>query len=304
MKIPKICMFFVLIGLVSLCACALPEQKKGEGQLPLDSKFTEFKLQATCKDDPLLNEIKKDMVGKTSILDLMKSYVEELQKDASPGSPYLQKLEKLFTCGQAKDVVEGHFYGITLVLKKGEHPYGDFLNKLWSATLSGASPWNGKIFQPIKSEELEFYTEGFEKGDVPTFLGINCFKEYKESFLNVAGMAVLSFWMNLKEAPEDERLEYGYDKKGGLFIARKAKSVDPKSPEKEVFQLNYRWKNLNNLPPLRYLIDEIVEIAEGLYLGKLLFATQNIWSDYDPKMAKSECKYENYGYFLLMEDDW
>ena len=37
---------------------------------------------------------------------------------------------------------------------------------------------------------------------------------------------------------------------------------------------------------------------------KSLFATKNIWSDYDPKLAISEYRYENFGYFLLMDDEW
>jgi hypothetical protein len=297
-------MSFLLQGLVYICACVIAAQKKAKEGWPMPDKFTQFKLEAECKDESLISEIKRDMEGKTSILDLMKFYLKELEKNASPTSPYLKKLEKLFACGQAEERVEGHFYGITLVLKKGEHPYGGFLNQLWSVTLSDVCLWDGKIFNPIELKELNFYTEGFEKGDIPTFLGINCFKKYEESFLNMASMVVLTFWMNLKEAPQNERGKYGYDKKGGLFIARKAKSVDPKDPEKEVFQLNYRWKKLENPAPLKYLIDEIVQIADGLYLGQLLFSTEYIVEDYDPELSPSKYRYENFGYFLLMDDEW
>lgn len=89
-----------------------------------------------------------------------------------------------------------------------------------------------------------------------------------------------------------------------MFIAGKAKSVDPKNPDKEVFQLNYRWKKLENLPPNKYLIDEIVLIADGLYLGQLLYATEHLLEDYDPERSPHEYKYENFGYFLLMDDEW
>lgn len=291
----------VFVGLTFLCACT---SKEGRDESILPGKFTEFRLDAQYEHDPLISEIKRDMEGKTSILHLMKSYLEELEKDASPDSPCLKKLEKLFACCQAKERVEGHFYGITLVLKKGEHPYGGFLNRLWATTVGGVSPWDGKIFDPIGPGQLRSYTEGFEEENVPTFLGINCFKEYDESLLNLAGMAVLNFWMNLKDAPEEEKQKYGYDKKGGLFIARKAKSVDPKNRDKEVFQLNYRWRKLENLPPNKYLIDEIVPIAEGLYLGQLFYATAHLLEDYDPEQNSSEYKYENFGYFLLMDDRW
>lgn len=173
---------FLAPGLVFICACAMPAQKKAKEGQPLPDKFSQFKLEAECKDEPLISEIKRDIEGKTSILHLMKFYLKELEKNASSTSPYLKKLEKLFACGQTKEQVEGHFCGITLVLKKREHPYGGFLNQLWSVTLADVSPWDGKIFNPLELKELNFYTEGFEKGDVPTFLGINCFKKYEESF--------------------------------------------------------------------------------------------------------------------------
>jgi len=303
MKIRKI-YIFLLLGLVCIYACALPKQNRIKDKLPLSSKFTELKLKAECEDDPLIFEIKKDLKSQTSVLHLMKFYLQALEKDLSPNSPYLTKLERLFTCGQAKERVEGHFYGITIVLKKGDHPYGNFLNQIWSTTLSDVSPWDGKIFNPAKTKELTFYTEGFEKGKVPTYLGINCFKKYDKSFLNIASIGVLTFWMSLKEAPQEEKTRYGYDKKGGLFIARKTKSVDLKNPDKEVFQLNYRWRKLGNPVPLKYLIDEVVQIADGLYLGQLLFATKHLLEDYDPKLKPSEYKYENFGYFLLMDDRW
>ena len=197
-----------------MCACGLSGQEKQNDEIQLPDRFTEFRLADECEDDPLILQIKGDMEDKTSILHLMKSYLEELEKDASPDSVCLKKLARLFACCQAGERVEGHFYGITLVLKKGEDPYGGFLNQLWSSTVGGVSPWEGKIFDPIQPRQLSFYTEGFEKGNVPTFLGINCFKEYEESFLNVAGMAALTFWMNLKDAPDEEEKKYGYDKKG------------------------------------------------------------------------------------------
>ena len=35
-----------------------------------------------------------------------------------------------------------------------------------------------------------------------------------------------------------------------------------------MFTLNYRYPKLGNYPPLNYLIDEMVQIADGLYLGQ------------------------------------
>ncbi len=304
MKIRRLGFSTVFVGLIFLCACNLASQDKAMNESPLPSKFSQFRLEAQCKDDPLLCEVKRDMQGKSSILDLMKFYLKELEEDASPDSPSLMKLAKLFSCGLAKERVEGHFYGITLVLKKGDDRYGGFLNQLWATTIASVSPWDAKIFDPVEPGQLRFYTEGSEKGRVPTYLGINCFKEYEGSLSNVSSMAALNFWMKLKDASEEEKRKYGYDKKGGLFIARQAKSLDLKNPDKDVFQLNYRWKKLENLPPNGYLIDEIVQIADGLYLGQLFYATAHLLEDFDPERNPHEYKYENFGYFLLMDDDW
>ena len=47
-----------------------------------------------------------------------------------------------------------------------------------------------------------------------------------------------------------------------------------------------------------------MEIADGLYLGQLLFATKHLLSEYDPKLPDNECGYENFGYFLLLDESW
>lgn len=305
MQIKKLYIFVVLpcILLLFLVSCATTLQPRPE-RPQLTPKFTEFKLDTTdIQDDPVFPAIRKDLAGKASILELMHFYMKELEKDASPDSPYLRRLAWLFAKGRPVDL-HGHYYGLTLVLKKGEHRYGGFLNHLWGATLSEAPPWDGKIFEPAIDAELAEYTESWEKGAVPTFMGINCFKEVRGSGWNILSTEVLTFWLGLKDAPPAEKEKYGYDKKGGLFVAHRAESVEPGKPDKQVLQLNYRWRNLKNPPPLRYLIDELVEIADGLYLGQLLFATEDILKDYDPARPATEYKYEHFGYFLLMDEDW
>ncbi len=124
-----------------------------------------------------------------------------------------------------------------------------------------------------------------------------------ESFWNTAGIESMTLLVHLKEAPPAEQERYGYARKGGLFISREAGSVDPGNAGKEVLQLNYRWPKLGNPPPLSYLIDEMVEIAQGLYLGQLLFAS-DILTKYDPVRPSSDYQYAHYGYFLLMDESW
>ncbi|MFC2009401.1 hypothetical protein ACFLT3_00550 [Chloroflexota bacterium] len=259
-------------------------------------------------DDALVAAIRRDMEGKSSILQLMKSYIEELAGEMDSNAPPSVKMAKLFEYGITPEKVEGHYYGITLCLRSGEQKdiwaeYSNLLGMIWSTTLGDVSPWVGKSFKPMNEEELKRLTRGYEKSVSPTYTGINHFNEIDDSPLNAISLAILTFWIKLDKAPSEEKAKYGYEKLGGNFIARRAPSVHP-SLNREVFQLNYRWAELNNLPPLNYLIDEIVEIADGMYLGQLLFATRHLLEEYDPQMAIADYDYQNFGYFLLFDESW
>jgi hypothetical protein len=50
-------------------------------------------------------------------------------------------------------------------------------------------------------------------------------------------------------------------------------------------------------------MDQIVEIAEGLFLGQLIYATALLepWSLATPI---SDYHYRSFGYFLLMDEEW
>ncbi len=290
-------------GLFLVFSCAQQNHKASQDKGPhLASKFLE--LTMTCEDDPVLTQVRRELSERESVLDLMLYYMKELEENADPDSPYLKRLDRLFECGRTPEKMQGYFYGITLVLKMGDQPYGDFLNRLWSRTLADVSPWAGKMFSPISPEDLEYYTGGYESAAIPTFFGINCFKKYDESFLNLASIQVLNFWLRLEQGSKEEKRLYGCDKKGGLFIARKTATVNTTKDREQVFQLNYRWKNLGNPPPIRFLVDEMVEIADGLYLGRLLLATQHLFEDFDPQRPDSYYGYENFGYFLLLNQSW
>jgi hypothetical protein len=270
---------------------------------PATRKFTEFKLdKRDPRQSPEFAAILKDLEGQPSILHLLRFYQKKLEKDASPRNPYLAKLAWLFRHGQAIDL-SGHYYGITLVLKQGDYPFGGTLNLLWGQTVGPVSPWAGKTFKPATKATLTRDTEGVEAGKLPTFRGINCFNRVARSFWNTAGIEFMTFWVGLKKAPPSEQKRYGYERKGGFFIARAAESVDPANAGKKVLQLNYRWPKLGNPPPLSFLIDEMVEIADGLYLGQLLFAG-DILKEYKPDRPSSHYNYANWGYFLLMDGAW
>ncbi|MCP3676150.1 MAG: hypothetical protein GY721_00750, partial [Deltaproteobacteria bacterium] len=181
------------------------------------------------------------------------------------------------------------------------------LQVFYGRLLSTTSPWAGKNFQKLKPEKADQLTDDFDKGEKTGFLGINSFRKDNKNVINNISSLVLSAVIDMegKPGPETKQRSWIYAK-GGLFIAKKQKSVDPDHPEKEVMALNYRWESLGNKFPNRLLIDEIVEIAQGLYLGKLYYATAlgKITKAYDPKISKEAYKYRGFGYFLLMDDSW
>jgi hypothetical protein len=138
--------------------------------------------------------------------------------------------------------------------------------------------------------------------DVPTFFGSNtvAFRTSGQKLIRKV-MKLVGGWM--EDATDEERLRYGYDARCFFFIGKPARSIVPENKGKEVFQFNYRWKALRTLPPDNFCIDEIVQIAQGLYLGKLIYATE-LLLPWDPKTDPSAYKYKLFGYFLLMDEEW
>lgn len=271
-------------------------------------------------DDPLLREImEQDLQGMDTPLELMKRYADVLAGELHHGV-IDDKLDRLFLCGKTPESLEGFHHGITLSLKTGTDLQKtlegiwsklkipgevDPLQVLYGRLLSTTSPWAGKNFQKLSETKRDQLTEGFEDG--VAYLGINSFRRDNKVFLNNLAGHVLSAVIDMEETPGPDRKQRSWIyAKGGLFIAKKQKSVDPEHPEKEVFGLNYRWKTLGNRFPNRLLIDELVEIADGLFLGKLYYATslQHIGKDFDPRIPVADYKYRCFGYFLLMDDSW
>jgi hypothetical protein len=292
------------LGLLVLGSCGRSGKVQGKGPQIHGNQYIRFTLKAECDRDPDIAVLQQKARQHGSILHLLRHEMEVLEIDPDPQSTVLTRLNKLFTCGRVSDRIEDYHYGITVYLKAGNHPYGGFLNQLWGKSLADASPWDGKSFTPMSSDEVLTLTDGVERGEIPTFRGINGFKTYDESLLNRASMAVLSFWLDLKVAPEGENRAHGYHKKGGHFIAHRAKSLTAGNRDNDVFQLNYRWRKLKNPVPIRYLIDEIVQVAEGLYFGPLLLATHRLMEDFNPDLDPEKYNYQNFGYFILMDEDW
>ena len=282
-----------------------------------------FTLVDDCnRDDPFFREMmEKDVRGMDTPLHLMKHYAGILDKETSHGN-IDEKLDRLFRCGKTPETLDGYYHGVTISLKAGLDSQSVFneickrlniskkidpLQILYGRLLSKTSPWAGKAFRKLDKSKLSKLTDGFDRGDETSYLGINSFRKNDKDFLNNIAGRVLSGIMDMEGVPEPERKRRSWIyAKGGLFIAKKQNSVDQNYPKKEVIALNYRWKSLGNRFPNSLLIDEIVEIARGLYLGKLYYSTSltHVATDYDPKTSNKDYKYRNFGYFLLMDDSW
>src|SRR5208282_2614558 len=213
-----------------------------------------------------------------------------------------------FMAGGTPTRVEGHHYGECLGIRSGDEggsfaTFGNFLGLLWGTTFGPVSPWVGKSFTALSNDAVRDYTGGLVDTSKPCFLGINHFEKLEQSLTNRLSFSAVTFWFHAQNAPPQEQATYGYNKNGGMFVAQRAQSVYAGS-NREVFGLNYRWRQLSNLPPLSYLIDELVEISDGLYLGQLLFATRHVLLAFDGNRSVADYNYEHFGYFLLADDSW
>jgi hypothetical protein len=107
-------------------------------------------LEDKSNDDPLVAAIRHDLEGKSSLLELMKSYLAELEGELDNNAPPFAKLAKLFHCGLTPDRVEGHHYGIAVGIRTSDKKdiWADYINlPQTSDTLRRAS--SKAIFPPI-----------------------------------------------------------------------------------------------------------------------------------------------------------
>jgi hypothetical protein len=273
----------------------------------LPEKFTRFtfrELSSEERADPLFQEIVADLTKRASVLDLMKQYARETRKDLSTESPYFAKLQKIFDFSVAPRSMSGYLHG-AVVAFRNEGLLNVFnvntFNLAWPLVRL-FSPWTGKTFDSITAERVAEMTGGSETRTDGTAWGSNCYSSRKfQERAAVAVMKALNMW--LEEATPEERKSRDYDVKGFFFIGREGQSINPANRGRTVYQFNYRWPALKTFPPDNFCLDEIVQIAEGLYLGQLVYAT-NLGITYDPNAETSQYDYRNFGYFLLMDEEW
>lgn len=265
-------------------------------------------LQNAPASDRLADQIREDLAGKASILEMMKDYMTDLRGTKDNDALPYRKLHRLFELGATPHRMEGHHYGVAVGLRTGDlsgvaAEQGNLVGCIWGTLVADVAPWVGKTFTVMDEQDRAKVVGAAVSENLPVYRGINHFNVIEHAPVNVGTDALLTFMWHLKDAPDIERSRYGHEKNGGQFASYRAPSIYETTP-REVFRLNYRFLQLENYPPLNYLIDEVVEIADGLYLGQVLFATTQPLERYDPKAKDSVYKYQNFGYFILFKEAW
>lgn len=285
-----------------------------------------------------------------------------------------KKLETLFKCGTSI-VLDGPTIGIPISIKDSDYFKNtvqhlgrersriasiEWMATAWNMTYGDTGLWMGKTFEPVTRETVADkcgndpnVMENFNPES--TRIGRNYFREPSEqATLSEISLPVLSRLWNLQDRPLSTAAEHfdsilteenlakekhiPYSKTGGQYLANLGLSVVPEMQGKTVYQLNYRWPALRPVYPMTRLVDELVQIGDGIYLGQLIYATRNyslgslrlpfcpdlpeipIGEPYDPRHkhpldeiwrhfsstgsysgAEVDYGYQNNGYFLLMD---
>jgi len=249
----------------------------------------------------------------TDIFSLLSGYKRILADNSmrSRWETIYPKLDVLFKCGSYAPL-DGPMFGVTMNLRDSDLLKDvaagcgkdrsalaqlEVLASSWNATFAQSTLWTGKTFESIKKDTLKDVLENRDKAftkynNEATRVGRNFFRHpIDPNPLEAAGLPLLSVLWNLKDRPvstnekgflstlslkhlESEKV-IPYQKTGGYFLATGSRSVLSILNGKNVYQLDYRWGALRARFPMTNLIDELVKIDEGIYLGQLVLATKN-----------------------------
>lgn len=266
----------------------------------------------------------------------------------------LDKLGTLFRCGAAVPL-DGPMIGVSLGIRDSDYfretarRFGkdrsavaniEWMATLWNATFGLTGLWMGKTFESASRETVEQKCERhpwmLQHYDPATVrMGRNFFRPARGNLLQAVGLPVLTVAWNLRDRPTDtaaagfeaeltashldSETNIPYTKTGGLFLSLVAASVLPECRAKTVYHLNYRWPELEPAYPMTRLIDEIVQLGDGVYLGQLVMATHHYslgtvrvpmfgahgvgvpYRPVCPAGADEEYGYQNNGYFLMID---
>lgn len=266
-----------------------------------------------------------------------------------------EKLLTLFKCGTSTPL-DGPMIGVSMSIrdsdyfKEAANKHGEnrsmlahleWMATLWNVTYASTGLWMGKTFEPVSAEVFAAKCGHdpvaiFNYDPETTRIGRNFFREPDDpNFIQSLGMPVLTQFWNLQDRPLDTKAQ-GFDsqllaqnlakekaipyvKTGGIFLSLPGKSVVAEMHGKAVYQLNYRWHDLHPAFPMTRLIDELVQIEDGVYLGQLVMATHHyslgtlripLFGDPPPEWELGEAYtgdtsldygYQNNGFFLMID---
>lgn len=253
-------------------------------------------------------EIENDLQTVSSILELFKKYMGELYLNPDNDAPPFSKLDTLFNLGNLPESIEGHVHGVWMCFRSGDQSeplsaVGNFLQMLAGTALDAQCPWVGKTFALLSPDQILSLTDGAICAGRKAFFVTNHFRRIEGRIPNHLMFEFFNFWSGLADAPPEERVRYGHRKNGAPMIACQGPSVRPETL-RQTLTLSYRWKHLGNKPPMSWLIDEVVEVAEGLCLGQILAATRKLLDPYDPARPPGDYAYRPVGWFGLFSEAW
>ena len=262
----------------------------------------------TDMPESLLREIQEDLKEASSILGLFKKYMDELAGNPDNDALPFQKLVQIFRQSILPIDITGHVHGVWMCFKTGDQEgplsaVGNFLQMLAGTALDAQCPWVGKTFAELPPDRIVSMTDGTISPDSKAFLVINHFRRMEGRIPNNVVFEFFVFWSGLADAAADEREKYGHDKNGAMMIAHWGPSVRPETV-RDVLSLSYRWQALGNKPPLSWLVDEVVQSAQGLYLGRILMATRKLAEPFNSSRPSADYAYQPAGWFVIFSEDW
>jgi hypothetical protein len=267
-----------------------------------------------------------------------------------------EKMRSLFLCGRSVPL-DGPMIGVSLGIRDSDYfrrtagLFGkersaianlEWMATCWNMTFGTTGLWMGKTFEPVTREVFASKCAGcaamLERyNPATTRIGRNFFRDpANPNPLQGLGVPALTKLWSLRDRPWDasapgfegqllaanleKEKAIPYRKTGGLFLALPASSVVPEMNGKEVYHLNYRWAAFDAAYPMTRLIDELVQIDDGVYLGQLVMATEHyglgtvhfsLFGEHEWHMgeqyeaadpfAPGKYGYQNNGFFLMID---
>jgi hypothetical protein len=165
----------------------------------------------------------------------------------------LAELEAVFAAGSAPGRLDGRYRGryVTATVRRGVDPALDGLARLWL-------PWKGKVFDAASAGGRNLFT--------------------------AAGGAAVRLWFRNHRTEQDAH--------GNVlaFPFRTATGTSVLVPGLAVLKLDYDLPD-NPDRPVRKVLDELVQVGEGLYLGQALVRRggrfeRAAWFSFEPPAAR------------------